>query len=137
VGFKLSGALSGMVLLALASHALAADHCQPSVTPKGSCKIEVTVGMAKFFYLKPGEKLQGPLAIGDANSSCDDGPKAWMVENVTSGTGEDKNTAIIIRAAEGGLTTNLLVSTDLGFREFVLKSIDATDNEPTVLGHVQ
>lgn len=137
MGFKQSGALSGMVLLALASHALAADHCQPSATPKGTCKLEVTVGMAKFFYLRPGEKLQGPLAIGDANSSCDDGPKTWMVESVTSGTGEERNTAIIIRAAEGGLTTNLLVSTDFGFRELVLKSIEATDGEPTVLGHAK
>ena len=134
---KVEMAMAGMMLLALSSPAMAADHCQPSATPKGSCKIEVTVGMAKFFYLRPGEKLQGPLAIGDANPGCESGTQSWMVESTTSGMGEEKNTAIIIRAAEGGLTTNLLVSTDLGFREFMLKSVDAPEDGPTVLGEMK
>jgi type IV secretory pathway VirB9-like protein len=103
-----------------------ADGCQPHATPRGVCRIDVIVGKASFFYLQPGEEVTAPLSVGDANATK---TKNWVVESIQSGTGNEQIIALIIRAAEPGLETNMLVGTQEGYRLFDLRSVAAPKSE--------
>jgi hypothetical protein len=109
--------VSGAISLFGIQSALADEvKCQAAKVPT-PCIVQLDAGVGKILYL-PSEEIIGTSSMVDGSSSGD-----WTSDVMQTHDEHGKSTAIVIRAARAGLTNRLIVSTNQGFREFVLKSV--------------
>jgi type IV secretion system protein VirB9 len=74
--------------------------------PGGLYQVHAAVGRVTDIVLQPGETLSeaGAVAAGDT--------VRWVIGEASSGTGGGKQTHILVKPTDPGLTTNLVINTD-------------------------
>lgn len=108
---------AGAISLFGAQSALAGEvKCQAAKVPT-PCIIQLNAGVGEILYL-PNEEVVGTNPMSMVDSAGD-----WSSYAMQTHDENGRSTAIVVRADRAGITNRLIVSTNRGFREFVLKSV--------------